>query len=174
MPCGDCALRLKDQLALLDAWLPVGLAVGGRRCAFPPYGGGHMYEHIVRIEAQQDCDLNLWLEPWAFSFLIPAGKTVVLHAVSPVSGEIEIEVSERCTTAYSWSGSTLKVLIDGEVIEAIDIPVPEFLGRKMVTFLFEGATAPSRVQNPYNRVQNPYSPVMSAYKRKKPWWQFWK
>jgi hypothetical protein len=83
-----------------------------------------MHECVKKLTAPTDRMLYLWFEPWADGLGFPAGSEVELRGASPVDGELEIVVSEERTAVYGWPGSTLDVLVAGEMVRSFDIAVP--------------------------------------------------
>jgi hypothetical protein len=101
-----------------------------------------MHEHIEALQAPQGRRLHLWFEPWAMGLAVPAGKAVELRASSPHPGRLEFEMTEERTAIYGWPGSTLQVLMDGQVVESFDLAVPANLTKEIVSLLFGKAPVP--------------------------------
>jgi hypothetical protein len=121
-----------------------------------------MHEHVVRLRAPADRQLFLWFEPWAEGLAFPANMEIALHGISPLPGELELDETEERTAVYGWSGSTLRVIVDGEVVSAFDQAVPDVLSRlstkETTTMLFGAPPVPDAVER---------APA------KAPWWRFW-
>lgn len=118
-----------------------------------------MYNHIVRLTAPSDRMLHLWIEPWAQGLAFPANTTVELHGTSPLPGELELDESEECTAVYGWAGSTLRLLVDGEVVESFNQAVPAALTRSNISMLFGAPPVPTAAEG--------------AFVKKSPWWKWW-
>lgn len=101
-----------------------------------------MHEHIETLQAPQDRRLHLWFEPWAIGLAFPAAKAVELRARSPYPGRLEFDITEERTAVYGWPGSTLQVLMDGQVVESFDLAVPANLSKETVSLLFGKAPVP--------------------------------
>ena len=123
-----------------------------------------MYEHISTLKAPTDRMLYLWFEPWAEGLGVPAGGTVELRGVSPVEGTLELEVCEARTAVYGWPGSTVQVVMDGQVVHSFDKAVPltdaTLSTKEWTRMLFGPAPVPD--------------PDTQLTPQKKPWWCFWK
>ena len=95
-----------------------------------------MHQHRLSLSAPTQQALHLWIEPWAEGVAFPPGSTVELVASSEHPGQLELEESAEATAVYAWPGSTLKVLLAGQVVASFDTPVPGGLTKANVTMLF--------------------------------------
>src|SRR5690348_2251714 len=95
-----------------------------------------MHERTITLHAPADRVLHLWFEPWAHGLAFPAGSVVELVATSQESGELELDATPERTAVYGWPGSTLRVLVDGQVVEHFSTPVPTGLTREKLSILF--------------------------------------
>jgi hypothetical protein len=88
---------------------------------------------------------------------------IELHATSSTPGKLELDVTPERTAVYGWAGSTLKVLVDGKLVQSFDQSVPEALSRlstrENISLLFGEPPRPTRAEG--------------AEWRKRPWWRFW-
>jgi hypothetical protein len=104
-----------------------------------------MHEYVTKLKAPENARLYIWFEPWAEGLGFPPGCVVELRGVSPIQGALEIEVAEERTAVYGWPGSTLKVIVDGEIAHAFDQPVPDagrLSTKGLITMLFGPAPVP--------------------------------
>jgi hypothetical protein len=122
-----------------------------------------MHQHVERLQAPVDRMLHLWFEPWAEGLAFPAGMVVELRAQSSLPGKLELVTAEGRTAVYGWPGSTLQVLVDGNLIQSFDQAVPDVLTslstRETISMLFGPPPVPT--------VQE------GAGAPKRPWWRFW-
>jgi hypothetical protein len=118
-----------------------------------------MHEHVLRLQAPQDRMLHLWFEPWAEGLACAAGTVVELRATSSVEGQLELDATQERTAVYSWPGSTLLALVEGNVVLSFEQPVPLGLTKEMVSMHFGPPPVPTQVEG--------------AVIRKRPWWRFW-
>lgn len=99
-----------------------------------------VYKHSSTLTAPAHQPLHLWFEPWAEGCVVPQGVTVELRATSPVDGALEIDVLEDRTAVYGWPGSTLQIVIAGEVVHTSAFAVPitdsRLSTKELVTMLF--------------------------------------
>ena len=102
-----------------------------------------MYEHRVTLSASTDQVLHLWIEPWAEGVAFAPGSTVELIATSSSPGQLELDETPEATAVYGWLGSTLKVLVNGQVVTSFDTPVPSGLTRANVNLLFGSPPTPT-------------------------------
>ena len=115
-------------------------------------------EHTVVLQAPADRVLHIWFEPWAQGLGFPAGTSVELHATSSVEGNLELDITEERTAVYGWAGSTLQVIVDGEVAHSFDQPVPEAFGRlstkETVSMLFGPPPMPTEAKGLKPRIKS--------------------
>lgn len=84
-----------------------------------------MHEHVKLLQALSDRPLDIWFEPWGEGFRLSPDSVAELRATSTFPGELEIDKQPDHTTVYAWPGSTLKVLVNGEVVHDFSIAVPD-------------------------------------------------
>ena len=122
-----------------------------------------MYEHVVALQAPGDRMLHLWFEPWAEGLGFPAGMAIELRASSLREGQLEIDRTDERTAVYGWPGSTLRVVVNGEVVHSFDQAVPDIVTslsvKETVSMLFGPPQLPT--------------PEEGASTRKRAWWRFW-
>jgi len=56
---------------------------------------------------------------------LPAGKSFAVVTASDVAGELVIDNAENTMVVYAYPSSTLKVFLDGELIDEFAPKVPE-------------------------------------------------
>jgi hypothetical protein len=77
------------------------------------------------FENSRSRDVVVRLEPWADELSVAPGEKIEVTASSTREpGRFEIEVSDAAITVYAWSGATLVVEKDGQVVLRFDHPVP--------------------------------------------------
>lgn len=120
-----------------------------------------MYRYTKVLQSPPDVRLFLWFEPWAEGYAFPPNAKVELHAQSTIEGELDLLEERERTAVYGWSGCTLKVIVDNEVVVSFDQSVPEFSQntstKEMMTLLLGEAPKPKAEE------------MVSATKR--PWWR---
>lgn len=122
-----------------------------------------MYEVVETLQAPADRPLNVWFEPWCDGLTFPPGAVVELRATAPKEGRLEIESGEEGVAVYGWPGCTLKVLVDGGVVQDFSLPFPDLPPgmdmKRFVGFMFgPPPTASEPAPDPSPR---------------RPWWKFW-
>jgi hypothetical protein len=70
-------------------------------------------------------DVTFTLEPWAVSYPLKAGETIIITGNGPTGGDIEIVRFDGKIIVYGWVGSTLKASLNGKVIIDGSSAVPE-------------------------------------------------
>ncbi|MBV8500974.1 MAG: hypothetical protein JO006_04585 [Paucibacter sp.] len=122
-----------------------------------------MPKQSLALTAPADRALQLWFEPWAEDFTVPAGALVELHANSRVAGQLMFEEQEGRTVVYGWGGSTLRLMLDGRIVKSFDEPAPDFMDRESFGLLFAPPPA-------YGAARPSPTPAPAKLRR---WWQFW-
>jgi hypothetical protein len=84
-----------------------------------------MHEHVTFLQAPLDQPLDVWFEPWGDGFTLSSGLVAELRATSTLPGELEIVKETDYTTVYAWPGSTLRIVVNGEVVYDFSIAVPD-------------------------------------------------
>jgi len=111
-----------------------------------------VHENIKTLRAPEDGRLYLWFEPWAEGLGFPPGSVVDLRGVSSIEGELELDVSKERTAVYGWPGSTIQVIVDGEVVHSFEQAVPDapskLSTKEIVTMLFGPAPVPDPNEAP--------------------------
>ena len=105
-----------------------------------------MYKHECVLQAPLDRVLYVWFEPWAEGLAFPADTAVTLHATSDADGKLELDETKERTAVYAWAGSTLRVIVAGQVVLSFDQPVPAFLTKEKLTLLFGAPPSPTEVE----------------------------
>jgi hypothetical protein len=119
-----------------------------------------MYDSDLSIPNNTDKTLSIWIEPWAHSLEVPKGAICKLTADSEIQGEFELVETEEGPVVYGWSGSNLKIYINGVLAEDFD--------NLRLPGLPEGMSARSFVDMMFG-----YNPVDIKSKPKK-WWQIFR
>ena len=106
-----------------------------------------MYKTVDQLSAPKNAALYVWFEPWAEGLGFAPGMTIELHAESVNEGRLEIDASAERTVIYGWPGCTLKVIVEGETVEAFDQAVPDVLSslstKETVQMLFGTPPVPN-------------------------------
>jgi len=123
-----------------------------------------MHEVIEILHVAPDAPLEVWFEPWAVGMTFSPKSVVEVRATSPRLGNLEIVWSEKGISVYAWSGCTLKVFVDGDLVDDFgDIIVPDVpMGMDMKGF------TTSMFGEPTMGEQQPVIPMP-----KPQWWHFW-
>lgn len=91
--------------------------------------------------------LQVRLEPWGQTLLLPSGTTWELVARGPGGESLELLREEDLVTVYGWSGATLRVLHEGRDVDGgarLTAPrIPE--GMRMREWVEALASTPSAV-----------------------------
>jgi len=84
-----------------------------------------MYKHELTISNESSKEKSIWIEPWAFSYEIPAGAKCKFSADSEIEGEFELIENDTDLEIYGWCGSNLKIYIN-DILEwdTKDLRVP--------------------------------------------------
>ena len=69
--------------------------------------------------------VELWIEPWAESIVVPPGKQLRISGRSDQDGAFEVKWTASGVVVYGWPGSTITVYDGNVVMRVCDIPVPE-------------------------------------------------
>ena len=100
-------------------------------------------EEIVRNDSPEP--LKIWIEPWGFQHTIPANSLIHLKAVSEIQGHLEVIDDGETLCVYGWAGSTLKIFQDNQLVDDVNIPVPDtgqLTARSLVEDIFGGPGGP--------------------------------
>ena len=81
--------------------------------------------------------IEVIFEPWAMSYVLPAGQSFRLEALSDRTGELEVSRSSAGIEVYAWPGATLQVWNGTTLVDHFDRAVPE-LPANMTTRDFIG------------------------------------
>ncbi len=84
-----------------------------------------MYESARTFANQTENPVELILEPWALSVVLPVGAVFTVVARADQAGELEIVEEDGIITAYAWPGSTAAVYQGESLIADMPLPVPE-------------------------------------------------
>ena len=84
-----------------------------------------MYRDIRTITNGGTEPLVVWLEPWVEEVQIAPGMSAVFIGESGLPGELEVLESSR-PCVFGWSGSSMRVEVNGEVVWTSYLPVPNF------------------------------------------------
>jgi hypothetical protein len=117
-------------------------------------------ETIETIANDGQEPLELWIEPWAVSLIIPPGQQFAISGHSDLPGGFEVDRVGGRVVVYAWAGSTAVVRHGDAVIRIFDIPVPGIpTGMSMKRFVGTvfGETAGETI-------------VPTS---KRPWWRPW-
>jgi hypothetical protein len=92
--------------------------------------------------------VTVWFEPWGMNHTLPANKAFDLVVESDIEGEIEIEHADDRIAVYSFPTSTIKIYLDGDLIDDLNVKFPasavpkNTTTKQLVNFLFGGPGQP--------------------------------
>jgi hypothetical protein len=79
------------------------------------------HEQSLRILNSISGPLVLLLEPWAERYVVAPGAAVELEARGPEGGCLEVSIEPDSVIVYGWTGSTVDVTQEGEMLTP-DLP----------------------------------------------------
>lgn len=83
-----------------------------------------MFEDKVTISNPGPRMLEVTIEPWGGSHSVRPGQTLLVVGSAPEAGRLMVEDSLGVKSVWGWSGSTVRVLLDGRQIEHYTPAVP--------------------------------------------------
>ena len=104
-----------------------------------------MFESQETIRNDSVEPMTIWLEPWGFEHTIPPNSSIRAVAVSPIEGRLEVADYGDTLAIYGWSGATLKVYRDNELVDDVTMPLPDLgqmSARTFVEKIFGGPGGP--------------------------------
>ena len=97
--------------------------------------------------------ITVWFEPLGMNHTLPSGKSFHLDIESEIVGEIEIEHVEDGIAVDAFPTSTIKINLDGELIDDLNVKFPvsavpdNLTTKQFVNYLFGGAGQPRSPDN---------------------------
>ena len=113
------------------------------------------FEQTSLVLNDSHSPVTVWFEPWGMSHTLPANKTFHLTIESDIKGQIEIEHVDDGIAVYSFPTSTIKIFLDGDLIEDLNVKFPasavpeNTTTKQFVKYLFGGPGKPRSPDNQY-------------------------
>jgi hypothetical protein len=81
-------------------------------------------QQSLHVWNSKSTPLSLVLEPWGEQFTVAPESGVDVVGEGPADGRFEVSVQDDGIAVYGWTGSTVEIFRDGEILEPFSDQAP--------------------------------------------------